>query len=40
MILDLFGAAGYKLFAVIYPTVVGALAAVVGYQVFKRGDLP
>jgi len=40
VILDLFGVIGYKVFALAYPTVVGVAAAVLGYQIFKRGDLP
>jgi ABC-2 type transport system permease protein len=40
VILDLFGATGYKVFALVYPTVVGVAAATLGYQIFKRGDLP
>jgi ABC-2 type transport system permease protein len=40
VILDLFGAAGYKVFALAYPTVLGLLTAGLGYQIFKRGDLP
>jgi ABC-2 type transport system permease protein len=40
VILDLFGVIGYKVFALAYPTVVGVAAAVLGYQMFKRGDLP
>ena len=40
IILDHFGATGYQLFALAYPTLIGVLAASVGYQIFKRGDLP
>jgi ABC-2 type transport system permease protein len=40
VILDLFGAFGYKVFALVYPTIVGVAAATLGYQIFKRGDLP
>jgi ABC-2 type transport system permease protein len=40
VILDLFGTTGYKIFALAYPTVVGVAAATLGYQIFKRGDLP
>ncbi|MGE5467607.1 MAG: ABC transporter permease [Ignavibacteria bacterium] len=40
VILDTFGVAGYKVFALVYPAVLGLLAATVGYQVFRRGDLP
>jgi len=40
VILDTFGAAGYKLFALAYPTALGGLAAGIGYWLFRRGDLP
>jgi ABC-2 type transport system permease protein len=40
VILDTFGVAGYKLFALVYPAALGVLSAAVGYQVFRRGDLP
>lgn len=40
VILDLFGVAGYKAFALAYPTVLGALFAATGYWCFRRGDLP
>ena len=40
VILDLFGVTGYKVFALAYPTVLGAAASTLGYQLFKRGDLP
>jgi ABC-2 type transport system permease protein len=40
VILDLFGVTGYKVFALAYPTVLGVAAATLGYQLFKRGDLP
>ena len=40
VILDLFGVTGYKVFALVYPTVVGLAAATLGYQLFRRGDLP
>lgn len=40
VILDTFGAAGYKLFALAYPTALGLLAAGLGYFLFRRGDLP
>ena len=39
-ILDTFGATGYKVFALVYPTLLGIAAATLGYQIFKRGDLP
>jgi len=40
VILDAFGVAGYKVFAIAYPTVLGLLAASLGYFLFRRGDLP
>jgi ABC-2 type transport system permease protein len=40
VILDLFGAAGYKVYAVVYPAVLGTLCAGLGYLLFRRGDLP
>jgi len=40
VILDLFGVTGYKVFALVYPTLVGVAAATLGYQLFRRGDLP
>jgi ABC-2 type transport system permease protein len=40
VILDTFGVAGYKLFALVYPAALGFLCAAAGYEVFRRGDLP
>ncbi|MBX3676139.1 MAG: ABC transporter permease subunit [Rhodocyclaceae bacterium] len=40
VILDTFGVAGYKLFALAYPAAIGALCAGAGYFFFRRGDLP
>lgn len=40
VILDLFGIAGYKIFALVYPLLLGLGAATTGYLLFKRGDLP
>ncbi|MFO1327307.1 MAG: ABC transporter permease subunit [Rubrivivax sp.] len=40
VILDLFGAAGYKVFALAYPALLGLVTASLGYAVFRRGDLP
>ncbi|MBL8489138.1 MAG: ABC transporter permease subunit [Rhodocyclaceae bacterium] len=40
VILDAFGVAGYKLFALAYPTALGLAAAGLGYRLFRRGDLP
>ncbi|MFO1283208.1 MAG: ABC transporter permease subunit [Burkholderiales bacterium] len=40
VILDTFGTAGYKVYGVAYPVVLGLAAAAVGYRSFRRGDLP
>jgi ABC-2 type transport system permease protein len=40
VILDLFGAAGYKIFALVYPAAIGLGAATLGFFLFRRGDLP
>ena len=40
VILDHFGVAGYKLFALAYPTLLGLACAALGYFIFRRGDLP
>ncbi len=40
VILDNFGRVGYIAYAVIYPIALGTLCAWIGYQVFKRSDLP
>lgn len=40
VILDQFGAAGFRLFAVAYPVLLGTLAAGLGFWTFRRGDLP
>ncbi|HPR06613.1 MAG TPA: ABC transporter permease subunit [Denitromonas sp.] len=40
VILDLFGVAGYKVFAVAYPAALGVVSAALGFLVFRRGDLP
>lgn len=40
VILDNFGQIGYMIYALAYPIVLGTLFAVVGYWVFRRGDLP
>ena len=40
VILDTFGATGYKVFALLYPAALGALCASAGYFFFRRGDLP
>ena len=40
VILDNFGKTGYILWALFYPIGLGTLCAWIGYQVFKRSDLP
>jgi ABC-2 type transport system permease protein len=40
VILDAFGVLGYKIFALVYPSALGLLAAGLGYFIFRRGDLP
>ena len=40
VILDLFGATGYKVFALAYPSLLGLVSATLGYVIFRRGDLP
>ena len=40
VILDLFGATGYKIFALVYPALLGLASATLGYTLFRRGDLP
>ncbi len=40
VILDHFGRAGYIAFAILYPILLGTLCALIGYQAFRRGDLP
>ncbi len=40
VILDTFGAAGYKIFALAYPIALGSACAALGYFLFRRGDLP
>lgn len=40
VVLDLFGAEGFRLFALAYPLLIGAMSALAGYFVFRRGDLP
>ncbi|MFA7557133.1 MAG: ABC transporter permease subunit [Hydrogenophaga sp.] len=39
VILDLFGTAGFRVFALVYPAVLGLGSALLGYQLFRRGDL-
>ncbi|MFO1427492.1 MAG: ABC transporter permease subunit [Steroidobacteraceae bacterium] len=40
VILDYFGLAGFKLFALAYPSVIGLGCAGLGYWLFRRSDLP
>ncbi|MBI4755849.1 MAG: ABC transporter permease subunit [Betaproteobacteria bacterium] len=40
VILDTFGAKGYMVYALAYPTLIGAVSATLGYFLFRRGDLP
>ncbi len=40
VILDNFGVAGYKVFALAYPTALGLVSAALGFFLFRRGDLP
>ena len=40
VILDAFGRVGYMVYGFLYPVLLGAISASVGYIVFKRGDLP
>ncbi|OMG52552.1 ABC transporter permease [Azonexus hydrophilus] len=39
VILDLFGADGFRLFALAYPAALGIGSAALGYFLFRRGDL-
>ena len=40
VILDLFGATGYQIYALLYPVLIGSLCALAGYLTFRRSDLP
>ncbi len=40
VILDLFGATGFKAFAIAYPVILGTLSAGFGFLVFRKSDLP
>jgi ABC-2 type transport system permease protein len=40
VILDLMGVEGYKLYAIVYPVILGTLCGGLGYFLFRRGDLP
>ena len=39
VIFDLFGAVGYQVFALVWPIFIGSLCALLGYRLFRRGDL-
>jgi ABC-2 type transport system permease protein len=39
VILDLFGAAGFQIYALVYPALLGLVAALAGYFLLRRGDL-
>ncbi len=40
IILDNFGQVGYLVWALVYPIVLGAICATLGFVIFRRGDLP
>jgi ABC-2 type transport system permease protein len=40
VILDAFGEAGYMVYALVYPVLLGTLCAFGGYLIFRRSDLP
>lgn len=40
VIFDTFGAAGFRIYALVYPALIGLVCATAGYQIFRRGDLP
>jgi ABC-2 type transport system permease protein len=40
LILDRFGTLGYMVYALVYPLIVGTLAAWLGYRSFRGSDLP
>ncbi len=39
VIIDLFGLVGFRVFALLYPALLGLGTALLGYQLFRRGDL-
>jgi len=39
VILDLFGALGFQIYALVYPALLGLVAALAGYFLLRRGDL-
>ena len=40
VITDTLGAAGFMIYGVVYPFVIGTVCATAGYFIFRRGDLP
>jgi len=40
VILDNFGTEGFVSFAIVYPALLGTIAAFFGFLIFRRGDLP
>ncbi len=40
VILDAFGRVGFLVYGFVYPALFGAVSAVAGFAVFRRGDLP
>ncbi len=38
-VIDTFGAEGFRLFALVYPSVLGLASALAGFYIFRRGDL-
>ncbi|PWB55865.1 MAG: ABC transporter permease [Nitrosomonadales bacterium] len=40
VIMDTLGAAGFMIYGLVYPAVIGTLCATAGYFMFRRGDLP
>jgi len=40
VILDAFGRVGFLIYGFLYPIFVGALTAIIGFVMFRRGDLP
>ncbi len=40
VILDLFGRAGYLVWALVYPLLIGSACSLLGYWLFRRSDLP
>ncbi|MEI7431876.1 MAG: ABC transporter permease, partial [Betaproteobacteria bacterium] len=40
VILDLFGTTGFKVYALVYPVLLGTLSATIGFFNFKNSDLP